>query len=133
MPSILPARLAALAVVGIAFLLIPMSAAPAMKVSVFLQKADALRAQGPLAMFSSDLELLRGEVRAAVAGLRAETAAARRAGRRPAFCLPPPGQAELGMDELLSHLRAIPRARQARTELRDALRPLAARRYPCRR
>jgi len=102
----------------------------AMTVAVFLEKADALRSRGALAMFSSDLSLLKGEVRAAAAAVRAERLAAVRAGRRPAFCPPAPG-GRFDSDELLRHFHAIPPAQRARMQVRDGLRSLLVRKYPC--
>jgi len=113
-------------------LLIALPAAlQAMTVAVFLEKAEALRSRGALAMFSSDLGLLKSEVRTAAAAVRAERLAAERAGRRPAFC-PPAGQGRLDSDELLRHFQSIPPAQRARMEVRDGLRSLLIRKYPCR-
>ena len=101
-----------------------------MTVAVFLEKAEALKSRGALAMFSSDLRLLKGEVQTAAAAVRAERLAALRAGRRPAFC--PPGQGgRFDSDELLRHFQSIPPAQRARTEVRDGLRSLLIRKYPC--
>jgi hypothetical protein len=105
-------------------------AAHAMTVAVFLEKADALQSRGALALFSSDLRLLKGEVQTAAAGLRAERLAAERAGRRPAFC-PPGGRGRFDSDEILRHFHAIPLAQRARMEVRDGLRSLLVRKYPC--
>jgi hypothetical protein len=107
------------------------TALQAMTVAVFLEKAEALKARGALAMFSSDLGLLKSEVRTAAAAVRAERLAAERAGRRPAFC-PPAAGGRFDSDELLRHFYAIPPAQRARTEVRDGLRSLLIRKYPCR-
>lgn len=111
--------------------IVPVSAAHAMSVAVFLQKADALKAMGVRAVASRDLPLLKNEVTGAVASLRAERLAAQRAGRRPAFC-PPDGRGAIGSNDLLAHFRAIPAAQARRTEVRDAMRAFLVRRYPCR-
>lgn len=118
--------LAAVAVV------VPFSALQAMTVAVFLQKADALKARGMMAMFSSDIGLLKGEVQGAGRALRAEVEGAQRAGRPPAFCPPPRGQARMNANELLAYFRAIPPAQRQRMEVRDAMRGMMIRRYPCR-
>lgn len=102
----------------------------AMTVAVFLEKADALKSRGALAMFSSDLGLLKSEVRTASAALRAERLAAERAGRRPAFC-PPRAGGRLDSDELLRHFQSIPPAQRSRMQVRDGLRSLLVRKYPC--
>jgi hypothetical protein len=104
--------------------------AEAMPVSTFLQKAEALQARGMLALFASDYKLLKAEVTNASAQLRAERLAARAAGRRPAYC-PPQDQGSLDSNELLAAFRTIPPAVAARTEVKDALRALLARKYPC--
>jgi len=109
---------------------LPVAALQAMTVAVFLEKADALKSRGALAMFSSDLRLLKGEVQTAAAAVRAERLAAERAGRRPAFC-PPGGRGRFDSDELLRHFHAIPPAQRTRMEVRDALRSLLVRKYPC--
>ena len=103
----------------------------AMTVAVFLEKAEALKSRGALALLSSDLRLLKGEIQTAGAALRAERLAAERAGRRPAYCPPGPG-GRFNSDELLAHFRAIPPAQRARMEVRDGLRSLLVRKYPCR-
>ncbi|MFL6861719.1 MAG: hypothetical protein ACJ8DZ_01820 [Allosphingosinicella sp.] len=108
----------------------PLAAASAMPVSTFLQKADALQAKGMLALFSSDYGLLKKEVTDASGQLRAERLAARAAGRRPAYC-PPEQQGSLDSRDLLAAFRAIPPALAARTQVKDALRALLARKYPC--
>ena len=102
----------------------------AMTVAVFLEKADALKSRGALALFSSDLRLLKGEVQTAALSLRAERLAAVRAGRRPAFC-PPGAGGRFDSDELLRHFHAIAPAQRARMEVREGLRSLLVRKYPC--
>ena len=116
--------LAALAVV------VPVGALHAMTVAVFLEKADALQARGMAAMFSSDIGLLKGEATSAGAALRAETEAARRAGRQPAFCAPE--RVRMSSTELLAFFRSIPPAQRQRLEVRDAMRFYMVRRFPCR-
>jgi hypothetical protein len=108
----------------------PVTALQAMNVAVFLQKAEALQKKGMTAMFSSDLGLLKGEIRSASAALKAEREAARRAGRPSAYC--PPAKASLNSNEVMANFRTIPPAQRSRTEVKDALRGLLARKYPCR-
>jgi hypothetical protein len=81
-------------------------------------------------LFASDYKLLKAEVTNASAQLRAERLAARAAGRRPAYC-PPQDQGSLDSNELLAAFRTIPPAVAARTEVKDALRALLARKFPC--
>ena len=118
--------LAAIAVI------VPISALQAMTVAVFLQKADALQARGMMAMFSSDVGLLKAEVQGAGQALRTEVEGAQRAGRQPAFCPPPRGPARMSSTELLNYFRSIPAPQRQRLEVRDAMRGMMIRRFPCR-
>jgi hypothetical protein len=113
----------------LALVLVPVTALHAMTVSAFLQKADGLEKRGVTAMFSSDFRLLKGEIRSAAQALRSERLAAQRAGRRTAYC--PPERQRITPNEILTHFRAIPAARREQMEVRDALRSLMARKYPC--
>lgn len=113
-----------------ALVVVPVTAAHAMTVAVFLQKAEALKKRGPMALLSSDLSLLKTEVRTAAAHLKAERESAARAGRRAAFC--PPANVSLNAEDVLNHMRSIPPAQRPRMEVRDALRLYMQRRYPCR-
>jgi len=117
-------------ILSVFLIVAPATALQAMNVAVFLQKAEALEKKGMTAMFSSDLRLLKGEIRTASAQLKTEREAAKRAGRPTAYC--PPAKASLNSNELMVHFRAIPPAQRARTEVRDGLRSLLARKYPCR-
>ena len=108
---------------------VPLSAAGAMNVAVFLEKASVLEKRGPMALFSSDYKLLKGEVKTASEQLRGERLAARKAGRRPAYC--PPEKNALTASELLAQLRTIPPEQRARVELKDGLRAVLRRKYPC--
>ena len=108
---------------------LPVTALHAMTVAVFLEKAEALQKRGMTAMFSSDIGLLKNEIKGAGDALREERLAAQRAGRRAAYC--PPERPSLNSNELLAHFRAIPAPQRARTEVKDALRSLLVRKYPC--
>jgi hypothetical protein len=110
--------------------IVPLGAAQAMDVATFLAKADALEKKGMLALMSSDYKLLRGEIQTQGAALRAERLAAVRARRKPAYC--PPEKQSLTAKEVLTAFRTIPVAQRARIEVKDALRALMARKYPCR-
>jgi hypothetical protein len=115
---------------SVLLVVVPVTALQAMNVAVFLQKADALQKKGMAAMFSSDIGLLKTEIRTDSAALKAERDAARRAGRPQPYC--PPTKASLNSNEILASFRAIPPAQRSRTEVKDALRTLLARKYPCR-
>ena len=112
-----------------ALLLAAPTAASAMDAGTFLAKAEALMKKGALAMFSSDLGLLKKEMQASGGQLKAEREAAVKAGRRPDFC--PPAKAAIGSDELLNHLRAIPAA-QRRMPFKAAYKSFLVRKFPCR-
>jgi hypothetical protein len=116
-------------VIAAALLISLPAAAHAMKVSAFLQKAEALQKRGAMALFSKDIGRLKKEVTDAGGQLRAERLAAEKAGRKPAYC--PPEKSSLNSDELLSHMRAMSAAERERQEVKDALRNLMARKYPC--
>ena len=109
---------------------IPFGAAQAMDVATFLAKADALQKKGMLALMSSDYKLLKNEIVAQSKLHRQERLAAERAGRRPAYC--PPAKSGLNSDEILAAFRSIPAAQRPRIDVKDALRALLARKYPCR-
>jgi hypothetical protein len=117
-----------LLVAGVAGL-VSVSAANAMDVGTFLAKAAILQDRGLLAMFASEYGELQAEIGTSFASLKQERLAARGAGRRPAYC--PPGPATLSMPELIAAMTAVPEARRARIQVRDALRAALARKYPC--
>jgi hypothetical protein len=110
--------------------LVPIGAAQAMDVATFLAKADAVQKKGMMALMSSDYKLLKNEVIAQSTTLRAERLAAERAHRKPAYC--PPAKQYLGSGEILAGFRSIPAAQRPRVQVKDALRALLARKYPCR-
>jgi hypothetical protein len=110
--------------------ILPLGAAQAMDVATFLVKADALEKKGMLALMSSDYKLLTREIQTQGAALRAERLAAEKAGRKPAYC--PPAKQSLTAKEVLTAFRTIPAAQRPRIQVRDALRALMARKYPCR-
>lgn len=107
----------------------PLMAAPGdMNVAAFLAKADALRAKGPMALFSSDYKLLKSEGEAAGADYRARLNAERAAGR-PSSC--PPKGTKVSSDKLLAFLRTYPEAHRPRTSMKQAIGDFFARNYPC--
>lgn len=105
--------------------------ASAMTVAEFLAKANALKAQGVTAMFSSDIALLKNEVAGISTAYRADLEAARVAGRKPHSCPPPKGQVSMGSTELLAELEKIPRAQRGMS-MKRAFYAIMRRRYPCR-
>jgi hypothetical protein len=99
-----------------------------MPVATFLAKADALEKRGAMALFSSDLKLLKSEIVASGKALRRETEADRRDGRRPAACLPE--RAGTDSKELIAYLRSLPPAQRS-MPIKAAFAGLMARKYPC--
>jgi hypothetical protein len=109
---------------------VPLGAAGAMDVATFLAKADGLQKKGMMALMSSDYKLLKSEVIAQSQVLRNERLAAERAGRKGAYC--PRGDSDLNSNEILAAFRSIPAVQRPRVQVRDALRALLARKFPCR-
>ena len=105
--------------------------AQSMPVPQFLAKADALKKKGPLALFSGDLNLLKKEVTESAKLLRAERLAATAAGRKAAYCPPEGAGSSLGADDVLGHFRSIPAALAAKMRVKDGMRSLMAKRFPC--
>jgi len=100
-----------------------------MSVASFLAKADALKARGAMALFSSDIKQLRTEGQAAGAAYRARLDAERKAGK-PSSC--PPKGTRVNSDQLLAFLRTYPESVRSRTTMRAALADYFIRTYPCR-
>jgi hypothetical protein len=107
----------------------PLTAADAMNVAAFLEKAAVLEKKGMMALFSSDYKILKDEVQTASTQLRSERLAAQKAGKKPAYC--PPAKGGLSPQELLTQLRTIPVPQRARMDVKDGLRTVLARKYPC--
>lgn len=126
--------LATIAVACALLLSIPGHAAPGdMSVAEFLTRTEALQERGALAMFSSDLGVLRGEVEASSTAYRARLAADRQAGRPADSCPPPAGSARINSDDLLRHMRTYPSARRSTLTVREAIADMMRRKYPCSR
>ena len=104
--------------------------ASAMPVSIFLQKANALRAKGPLAAFSSDVGLLKRQVQQDGEQLKAENKALEAAGKRKHYCAPE-GSA-LTLKDLMAAVNAVPVPERSRTSTKEAFRNYIALRHPCR-
>lgn len=117
---------------GLVLLTLPLSAADAqtMSVATFLAKAEALQKKGAMALFSSDIGKLKGEIVNSGKQLREERLSAEKAGRKPATCAPPRGKASIGSNELLAHFRSIPPA-QRNQPVKAAFASLLRKKYPC--
>lgn len=122
-------RRAALAALLISFAA-PAAAAPGdMTLATFLAKADKLKSRGALALFSSDLKVLKREVTGSAELYRKQLTADKNAGREPHSC--PPAKGSMNSDELLAHFRSYPEAQRARLTVRTGFFDLMKRRYPC--
>lgn len=102
--------------------------AQTMQVSQFLAKADALQKKGAMALFSSDIGLLKREIQNSGKQLRTEQLAAQKAGKKPATCMP--AKASMNSNELLAHFRSIP-PQQRGMSVKTALAGLMQKKFPC--
>ncbi|MEK6638705.1 MAG: hypothetical protein AABY88_11545 [Pseudomonadota bacterium] len=100
-----------------------------MPVSTFLVKADALKAQGMMAMLSPDIGILKKEIQAAGLAARAERQAREAAGQPRLAC--PPEKVSMNSDELIESFRAIPVAQRPRVTVKQAMTEMVRKRYPC--
>lgn len=116
--------------VAVALAVIPAAAEAAMPLPVFLAKAEALQQKGMMALFSGDLKLLKNEIHAATESLRAERLAAKAAGKPQAYC-PTQDSGSMSSDQLLAALRQIPAGQRARMDVKDGMRTVLARKFPC--
>lgn len=105
-------------------------AAQAMTVETFLAKAKALQSKGPFALASSDLALLRDEVKDAGTAYRAQIEADRVAGKPPRACPPPVGQAKIDSNVVMTEFQAIPAAKR-KISVQSAFYAMMDRRFPC--
>lgn len=98
----------------------------------FLDRANRLKAKGPLAFFDSDYGRLKAEATAVGKAIGDDRIAAERAGRPILYCSPSP-RAKLGNFEFIDGLAAIPAGERARMSLKDGMLRVLQRKYPCRR
>lgn len=97
----------------------------------FYQRATKLKKKGPLALLSrGELKALIAEVRSAGTKVRETRLAAERAGKRGRYC-PPKPQREMGSDEYLKGIGAIPQEERRRIDLVEATTRMLASKYPC--
>jgi hypothetical protein len=115
---------------GLALVAMPLAAAPAMPVSTFLTKADALQKKGPLAAFSGDLKLLMNQIKRDAGELRADNKALEAAGKTKAYCAPA-GGVKLSNRDILQAMNEVPAAQRPTIQTKAALRAYFARRWPC--
>lgn len=100
-----------------------------MSVATFLAKADALKAKGPMALFSPDIKVLQQEGQAAGMAYKAQLDAERAAGR-PSSC--PPKGVRPSSDQVLAHLRTYPAEARGRINMRTAIGDMFKKTWPCR-
>ncbi len=104
------------------------AAAAAMDVAIFLAKVTALKARGPLALFSSDYGLLKREAAVATMQISADKKARAAAHQPPLYCAA--GNQRMSADEMIAALSAIPPAERGMS-LKDGFMRVIVRRYPC--
>ena len=103
------------------------TSAHAMSVREFLATAATIP-RNPTALLRADTRRLFNEVNSGFATVRSEQTAARRAGRRPASCMPE--TVRLSSDQVLTRLNAIPPERRD-ISVTQALREWVTDLYPC--
>lgn len=116
-----------------ALLAIPVAAsAQSMNAEAFFQRANKLKAKGPLAIFASgEIKILMKEGQASGQASAARHKADKAAGRPTRFC-PPPGPAKMDSDEYMKRLAGIPRADRQRIDMTEATTRIMAAKFPCR-
>jgi len=106
-------------------------AAQSMNAEAFYQRATALQAKGPLAIFSrGEITTLMNEVKAAAQKAREQRLATIRAGGKPRYC--PPDSSSIGSSEFMQRLSTIPAAERARIDMTEATVRVLASKYQCR-
>ena len=119
---------------GVALLTFSSAAfAQSMNAQTFYKRATALKKKGPLAIFSGgEIKALMNEGQASGKAAGAAYDADKRAGRPTRFC-PPPGKRQMGSDEYMQRLAAIPAAERARIDMTEATTRILIAKYPCRK
>jgi hypothetical protein len=118
-------------ILGACLIALPLAGAQAMNVADFLGKADALQKKGMMALFSGgDIKALKAEIVGNGAALHKERMANKAAGRPQGYC--PPEKSSLNSNEILAAFHTIPPAQRSSVQVKDALRALLTRKYPCR-
>ncbi len=107
------------------------ASAQSMNAQTFYQRATSLQKKGVLAIFSGgEIKALMNEGQAAGKAAGAAYDVDKRAGRRTRFC-PPPGKREMGSDEYMKRLAAIPVAERARIDMTEATTRILIAKFPC--
>jgi hypothetical protein len=121
-------------VLGVALLTFSSAAvAQSMNAQTFYKRATALKKKGPLAIFSGgEIKALMNEGQASGKAAGAAYDADKKAGMPTRFC-PPPGKRQMGSDEYMQRLAAIPAAERARIDMTEATTRILIAKYPCRK
>lgn len=96
----------------------------------FYSDAQALKAKGPMALFSSKLKPLMKEGQAAGETLRQSRMAAIKRGEKPSYC--PPEGGKMGQQEMLDGLGRIPVNERRTLPLSQGMLRVLQAKYPCR-
>lgn len=110
---------------------LPVLATPAGTAQHFLDRANRLKAKGPLALFDRDYGRLKAEATTAGKSIGDDRIAAEKAGGPILYCSPKP-RAKLGSYEFIDGLEAIPAAERAKMSLKQAMIRVLQKKYPCR-
>jgi len=110
----------------------PSLAAPPGTAQNFLDRANRLKAKGPLAFFDRDYGRLKAEATAVGKSIGNDRIAAERAGRPILYCSPT-ARAKLGNFEFIDGLAAIPAGERATMSLKEGMIRVLQKKYPCRR
>lgn len=121
--------LAILAAGNLLALAMPAQAAGDMMAATFLAKAEALLAKGPMALFSSDVGLLKREAAAARSAYLGQLRAERVRGA-PSSC--PPDRVDISQSMMMAQLRSYTPAQRTATPMRTVMADLYKRNWPCR-
>lgn len=122
----------ALMAAGAALLVPAAASAQSMNAESFLQRANKLKAKGPLALFSrGEIKVLMNEGQASGKAASARNKADKVGGRPTRFC-PPTGPQSMNSDEYMTRLAAIPRAVRQRIDMTEATTRIMAAKFPCR-
>ena len=106
------------------------ASAQSMNAGEFHRRANALKAKGPLAVFSGDIKVLMNEVKASAERSRVQRLATVKSGGTPRYC-PPPGKQQLGSTEFMNRLEAIPAGDRSRIDMTEATTRILSAKWPC--
>lgn len=115
--------------------ILALTAAPAMGAVMgaeeFYQRATKLKKKGALAVFArGEIKRLVNEVKVAGEKVKSTRLSAEAAGKKGRYCPPQPPR-QMGTEEYLKGLSAIPAAERARIDLVEATTRILEKKYPC--